>query len=220
MTQRIEPIFYKTQRIELFDMTQRIELFFWILLTELNPFLKYDSKKWKWLEGLTFFFQSDLKNCTLLKMLTQRNVTLFSNMTQRVEPFFEYDTKNWTSILMNFTFDSKELNLSFYHMTQRIDFFGHDSKIELFLTYDSKNWTFFPKMTHGNGKNSKNTTQKYDSKNWTFFNMAQRIELLLFLNTTQRFEYFFCFEYASPFFFEHDSQNWTFFEYDSKNWLF
>ena len=64
MTQRIEPssehMTFKIWTSFFFSMTQRIEPFFWIRFTELNPFVKYDSKNW------TLFFKKkiDSKNWT------------------------------------------------------------------------------------------------------------------------------------------------------------
>ena len=77
-----------------FSMTQRIKLlFFWIWFTELNRFLRFDSKNWIWFTELNPFLKYDSKNWIWLKGLT-----FF---------FLKYDSKNW---LFFWKFWLKELN--------------------------------------------------------------------------------------------------------------
>ena len=117
ITQLIEPSFWKTT-------IQRIELLF-IRLKELNLF-------WIWRKELNLFFANMTQRIELF--------LFFSNMTQRIDLFKKHDLKNWTSRkkwLMELNLSSwiwrkelnfflrcgKELNLFFFHMTQRIHLF-------------------------------------------------------------------------------------------------
>ena len=196
MTQRIEPssehMTFKIWTSFFFSMTQRIEPFFWIRFTELNPFVKYDSKNW------TLFFQKkkSTRRIELFKMI-QRIELFFSiwlkelKMTQKIEPLFRFnmtDSKNCIFLIW-----LQKLNPLFEHVSMNWTFFFSMWLKELnpfFLEYDAKNWTFFPWM-------------------W-----SKELNLLFFFeNMTQRIE---------TFFFEYDAKNWNFFflEYDAKNWNF
>ena len=197
-----------TQRFYLFSLTPRIELFFWLGLTELDPF------SWIWLRELKFswffsclqelnFFQKWRRELDPFSLNLTQRIEPFSDMTQRVGPFF----LNMTWRIQPFVYhDSKELNLSFVKiwfkylnlrlsMTQRSEpsFMNFTQRIEL----------FFVNMTHRS-----ESFFAHDSKKWTFLNITQRIEpfflirrkeLNFFLNLTQRIDPFY------------DSKNRTFF---------
>ena len=184
MLQRIEPFLHDSKEWFFFDMTQRIEpssehvtfknwtsffsvwlkriepFFCWTRSTELNPFVKYDSKNWKWLKGLNLCFVSIwLKELYFLIWLKELN------------PIFEHVSMNWTFF---FSMWLKELN-PFLDMTQRIELsFLHVSKAWALL-HDSKTWSFFIKYDLQELNLLKNMTQRieplflYDSQNWTFF---------------------------------------------------
>ena len=193
---RIEPLF--------FSMTQRIEPFFWIWFTELNPFVKFDSKNW------TFFEKNRLKELNFLKWFKELN------------PFFSIWLKE-----LNFPFYMSQRFEPCY-MTQRLDPFYKvwPSRIEPFEKYDSKKWTsFFVRLTELN-------FFEYVSTNWTLFlnviqivelfsNMTQSIEPfffwmwlkelnLNFSDMTQRIETFLNLTQRIEFFLWYDSKNWTF----------
>ena len=179
-----------------FSMTQRIEPFFWIWFTELNPFVKFDSKNWTFFEKR----KNRLKELNFFKMI-QRFESFFFDVTQRIELSFLHVSKAWLKDLILFIkYDLQELNL-LKNMTQRSEplFFCTTHRIELFwiclnelnlfFKCDSNSWTFF----------------EHDAKNWTLFllNVTQRIERELFW---------------------YDLKNWNFSDMtqriDSKNWTF
>ena len=210
-------------------ISQWIGLFFFWIVTQRIPFVKYDSNgtffQQIWHKQLNFF-EYDSKIWIFFKKnkrLTEFN-PLSSNMTKELAFFLEYDAQNWT-------FKKKiclELNLFFFKIRLKHlnTFWKYDSKNStLYFWLDSKYWTFY---------------FEYGSKNWTLFYVTQRMffffkkkkrlkELKPFLkNKTwlkelEFFDNYFkkwgSFEYDSNiFFYKIDSQNWTFFFYkcDSK----
>ena len=197
-TQWIEPIFYVTQKIEIFGWkSQKMKLFiffenskliFFTWLEELNPpfstwlrelfFFEFDSKFFLMdSKNRTPFFQYDSTNRTLFKMW------LFS-MIQRIEPlFWKNNSKNWTWL--------KDLNSLFSNLIQRIGLILMTPRLEAsFLNYDTE---FLLKIKWLKELDQilwlKEMIFLYDSKNW-FFCMTQRIE---------------------TFFFEYDAENWNLF---------
>ena len=209
--------FYMSQRLEPCHMTQRLDPFYKVWPSRIEPFEKYDSKKW------TSFF------CTTHRIelfwICLNELNPFFKCDSNSWTFFEHDAKHWTLFLLNvtqsielelFRYDSKNWNFS--EMTHRIDFFLHESK----------NWTFFCNMTQRNEPSFatwlkqlnllfyitqliepsfwKTTIQRIELLFYTtqriepFLNLTQRIELF-FANMTQRIELFL-------FFFKHDSKNW------------
>ena len=160
LTQRLEIMFFFSiwlKELNLFRFDSKIwfysvwpqELnFVWLGLTELDPFLEYDSENSKFFLGFL-------------------HVYFFSKMTQRIEPFFLWiwrkelnpfffdDSQTWSVFFFknydakNFFFekcDSK--NWTLFCMTQRIEPFFSDlpQRIEFFfLNFDSKNWAIFSK---------------------------------------------------------------------------
>ena len=208
MTQRIEPFFfsiwlkelnfpfYMSQRLEPCHMTQRLDPFYKVWPSRIEPFEKYDSKKW------TSFF------CTTHRIelfwICLNELNPFFKCDSNSWTFFEHDAKHWTLFLLNvtqsielelFRYDSKNWNFS--EMTHRIEFFLHESK----------NWTFFCNMTQRNEPSFATwlkqlnllfyITQLIEPSFWK--TTIQRIELLFyttqriepFLNLTQRIELFF-----------------------------
>ena len=162
---RIEPLF--------FSMTQRIEPFFWIWFTELNPFVKFDSKNW------TFFEKNRLKELNFLKWFKELN------------PFFSIWLKE-----LNFPFYMSQRFEPCY-MTQRLDPFYKvwPPRIEPFEKYDSKKWTSFFCTTHRIELfwiclNELNPFFKCDSNSWTFFEHDAKHWTLFLLNMTRRIETF------------------------------
>ena len=220
MTRRIEPAFFNIfKELNLFRLDSKIwcysvwpkELnFFWLGLTELDPFLEYDAENWNfsWVFLHVYFFSQMMQRIEPFFLWIWRkelnpfffecdvkNLIFFLNMTQRIEPFLLFDAKKRTFI-------------SLIWMTPRIVFFKEKIPNELnFLKYDSKNWTFEPCVKKQ--KDSENGTHlKYFLKwlidlnpfFWTFsrwlkelksfFNMTQRIEPFVFLKMSQRIELF------------------------------
>ena len=100
MTKELDSYFLNmTQWIEqlnFFNMTQRIGPFVLIWRKELDPFFKYDSKKWTffkiWLTKLNFWIWPTELN--LFFEYDSQNWTFFFNMTERIEPLSKYDSKN------------------------------------------------------------------------------------------------------------------------------
>ena len=165
---------------------------FWTWRKELNLlFLEYDAKNW-------FFLLICLKDLNFLLWLKE---LIFLNMTQRIE-FLKYD--------------SKELNLFFWNMTQK-------SWIFFFWNVTQKNWIFFFWLWLKRIESffyeiwlkriEPFITIWLNALNHFFvLNMTQRIELLWVL-----LKVFWIFRI---FYQKIDSQNWTFFEYDLQNWTF
>ena len=141
MTQRIKLLFFWIWFTEL-NRFLRFDSKNWIWFTELNPFLKYDSKNWIWLKGLTFFFWNmtqridcfsenfDSKNWTLKENIAQRIELFFLNMTPRIEPVF-----------LSMTLRTEPFFL--IKVTQRIESSPHDSKNWKFFFWKTENWTLF-----------------------------------------------------------------------------
>ena len=188
MTQRIEPIFQMTQRIEydsknwmnLSNMTQK-SFFFWTWFTELNLFSalliewniwEYDSKNW------TFF-----------------------DLTQRIEPSVLHDPKNWTFFFFfeNLCFLKKSQIWTLFNMTQRIE--------PDFQNLTKKKMNPLHKRTQRIGPEkiclTPTTKLFYDSRNWTFKDGSKILK---------NFEIWLKdFEPLIEFFWQHDSKNWTLF---------
>ena len=121
-------LFSKKSKIELFSKKWPKELnFAWLGLTELDPFLEYDSENWNFF--LVFLHVS--KNWTFFKNDAE-NWTLFSlNMTQRIEPFFlwirrkEFEFFYMTQKIEPFSDMTQRIEPSL-NVTQRVEFFERD----------------------------------------------------------------------------------------------
>ena len=169
MTQRIEPYWIITQRIE--------SSFSW--LKELNLFFFEETR---WIDffcdpkNCTFFVECDPKNWTFFVECDPKNWIIVEK-TWRIDPFYKYDWELnpfWT-----FSYDSKKW--TFFDMTQRIKLFCMWLK-ELKFLYKKwvQEWIF-----------------RMWLKELKFFNMTQRIEIdaqnwtSLFTNMTHRIEHLF-----------------------------
>ena len=155
--------------------------------------------------------------------LKELNLSCFPVWLKELNFSFEFDSQKWTFFL---------------NMTQRIEFFEHDSKesnLPLFGVWLKElNFFFFLNMTQRieffNDSQNRTTFFEDDSKNRTHFFWTQHKKLnfcwkntkiTLFFeklkksnhfqkNMTQRIEPFFCFEKMT--------QKIEVFSYDSKNW--
>ena len=214
-----------------------MDLFVQIWRKELDPFFKYDSKKWTffktWLTELNFFFffEFDSQNWTLSCWIRLNKLNLFFtdsktwhffNVIQRV--FF----KTWLYALNPFlNFDSRIRLLKNYDSQNGTLLFNLTQRIEPFSKYCSKNWTLVNMWLE-----ELNPFSKYCSKNWTLFNMWLE-ELNIFFKRTfsiwlKGWKFSICFEELNPFwydlknwlFWKNESNIWTLFENDSKNWFF
>ena len=166
-------LFYMTQRIEPYwIITQRIEPFFFSWLKELNLFFECDAKNW------TFFFEETQwieyflwsKELYFLCWMWSKELNLFCWMwpkelnhcwiTWRSDLFYKM-TENWT------LFEP-------FHMTRRNEHFLKWLKELNLFECDSKNWNF--SIWHALNI----SFLEYDAQNWTslFSNMTHRIEHL------------------------------------------
>ena len=189
VTRRIKPLkwlmkekFEYDQRIEPFNVIQN---FFFKWPKEIDFFVQCDSKNW--------FFENDSNNWTFFLRVIQR---VFSQkMILSTEPFLKmwflilnwltdfFSKKIWT--LLIFWNDSHHwLNFCWIRFTEFNFFFNTPERIEPFflshmiLRIDH----FFDKTSH---KNQSFTNMTHKMKPFVL-QMTQRIELLSFLNMTQR----------------------------------
>ena len=193
MTQRIEPYWIITQRIES-SFSWLKELNFLKRLNELNIFC--DPKNW------TFFVECDPKNWTFCWMWPKELNHCWK--TWRIDPFHQHDWELnpfWT-----FSYDSKKW--TFFEMTQRIKpFWMWLKELNFFYKKWVQEWIFRMWLKELKFSNMTLTEfnisfLEYDAQNWTF----------LFSNMTHRIEHFFSRIWRTELnisFLEYDAQNWT-----------
>ena len=245
-TLRIQPflnLFIWLNELDLFYMTQRIEPF-WIITQRIESSFWRDSMNW-------IFFVIQRIVLSLLNVI-QRIESFLLNVTQRIESLLK-NMKNWSFLqiwlriepFLNLSYDSKKW--TFNDMTQRIKpfcmwlkelKFSNMTLTELnisFLEYDAQNWTsLFSNMTHRIEhlfsriwRTELNISfLEYDAQNWTshlFSNMTHRIFLNMthrfLFNMTHRTEHLFLQKtHRTEHLFLQMTQRIDFFKSDSKNW--
>ena len=245
ISQRIEPLRKKAQRIEPF--------FFWIWLKELNLF-QYDSKNWisfwVWLKKkIELFFLIRLNETTqwiepIFLNVTQIEIFGWKILKKNSKLIFSHDPKNRTRFFQYFQriepFSIGLKDLMLFSLTQRIELFltrtdriGPFSWIwrrELKIFLGFFHVYFFSQMMQRIEpfflwiwrKELNPFFFECDVKNLIFFlNMTQRIEPFLLFDAKKRT--FISLIWMTPrivFFKEKIPNELNFLKYDSKNWTF
>ena len=244
--------FLNTKELNLLLFSWRKELnhfFFWRLnwtlfrSKELNILFEYDSQNWTLFWNVTQrieldFQKIDSKNWSLFTRRL-KELSPLHKMTQRIEPFFsKYDLQQ-LNLLKNMT---QRIEPSFHKWLEDLTFLFQICLIESNFFLKKKRWL------------QELIFWKYQSKYRNFILMTQRIEFFFWKTWLTELNHFFHVTHGiepffptwliviEPFFFWHDSKNWTlfgiwlkelkmfhefltqknwiFFEYDSKIWIF
>ena len=174
-------LFIWLNELDLFYMTQRIEPY-WIITQRIEPFIFFhDSKNWTFFITWIFFFMTQRIEPFFLKRLNELNIFCDpKNCTQRILFWM------WSKELNLFCWMwPKELNHCW--ITWRIDlFYKYDWELNPFWTfsYDRRNEHFLKWLKELN-------LFECDSKNWNFSIWHAQNWTSLFSNMTHRIEHLF-----------------------------